>query len=37
MLSVQVTQDLGLMPCDIAVDRLVSQQLGNVALGNHQV
>ena len=35
--QLQVAQDLGLFSLDVAFDRCVGQQLGQVAFGHHQV
>ena len=34
--QLQVGQDFRLVPADVALDGLVGQQLGEVALGHHQ-
>ncbi len=35
--QLQVTQDFGLVAADVALHGLIGQQLGEVALGHHQV
>jgi hypothetical protein len=35
--QLKLLQDLGLVALDVTVDRLVGQQLGQVALGDHQL